>query len=398
MLAAFSLRPAVVAVGPLAQAIQADTGLTPAAVSLLTTLPLVCFGAIAAVAAGVGGRLGVDRAIVLALALIVGGIGLRMLIPMPALFVGTVIAASGIALGNVLIPAAIKQYQPLRLGILMAAYSVALQSGATLAPALTIPLGEFFALDWRGALALWGVPAVVALVVWLPRIGRGGAGPRTDSFATGNLATGTPVRSAWGTRLGWMAGAFIGIQSGVYFAIAAWMPTLLQDSGVSAEAAGYLLSLVGLAGVVGGLPMPILATRMARPHSLVVLTTAAFVIGLLGLLALPATVPWVWAGLLGLGQGGGLALALTLFTLRARTALGAARLSGMAQTIGYLLAALFPLVVGIAYELTGAWDVPLILLLVSLVPLLLTGLYLSRPLFLEDRLPAGRSGSDAPRQ
>ena len=378
VLAAFSLRPAIVAVGPLTAAIQDGTGLSSTATSLLTTVPLICLGLVAASASALSGRLGVDRAVLAALALVVAGITVRLLDPLSALFAGTVIAASGIALGNVLAPAAVKQYRPERVGAMMAVYSVALQSGATLASAATVPVRATFGLGWREALALWGLPAAVACGVWGPRAAR----TRT---AAGHTAAGTAV---WRSMLGWTAALFIGLQSGVYFALTAWLPTLLHDHGLSNTAAGYMLSVVGVAGIAGGLPMPVLATRMRQQTPLVLSIAAAFAAGLLGLLAAPASAAALWSVLLGLGQGGGLSLALTLFTLRTRTAIGAAQLSGMAQTAGYLIAAAGPFAAGWAHALTGGWAVPLVLLLAALVPLTAAGIIFARPRYLEDQVPS----------
>ncbi|GGN23590.1 MFS transporter [Lentzea pudingi] len=377
VLAALALRPAIVAIGPLATEIQQDTGLGVTMLGLLTTVPLLCLGLVASGAAFLSEHLGIDRAVLIAVGLIAVGIVMRLLAPLPLLFAGTVVAASGIAVGNVLIPAAIKHYRPHRLGATMTVYSVALQSGAAVAAAVTVPLGRTVGLGWRGSLAMWGLPAAVAFLAWLPRAVRG---PSADSDSAAK-AEAVPV---WRTRLGWSAGLFIGLQSGIYFALAAWLPTLLTDNGMTADAAGYALSLVGLAGIASGLPIPVLAVRMRRQHSLVFAVTAAFGIGLLGLVIAPTGGALLWATVLGLGQGGGLSLALTLFTLRARDADSAARLSGMAQTVGYLVAALGPLAAGWTNALTGGWTVPIVVLLAVLAPFTAAGVAVAQPRYIND--------------
>ena len=385
VLAALNLRPAIVAIGPLTTVIQASTGLTSTATSLLTSLPLICLGVFAALAPLLAGRIGLDRAIFAALVLVVGGIALRVLSPLAALFAGSVIAASGIALGNVLVPAAIKQYHPQRIGGMMSLYSVALQTGAAAAAGLSAPVRDAFGIEWRSALALWGVPAVVAAAAWLPRAAR----TRLPTAEPGNH-----WQAVWRSSLGWAGAAFIGVQSGVYFALAAWLPTLLHDNGLGIERAGYLLSVVGLAGIAGGLPMPILAARMRSQRSLVLATTIFFAAGLLGLLTAPTQLTLLWSILLGLGQGCGLSLALTLFTVRSRTPAGAAQLSGMAQTVGYLIAAAGPFVTGFTHSLTDGWTVPTIVLLAALAPLTVSGLLIARPRTFEDELDHRESRND----
>jgi len=374
VLAALNLRPAIVAVGPLTSDIKADTGLSSTATSLLTAVPLLCLGAFAAAAAPLARRLGFERTVLLAVVAIFVGIALRLFTPIPALFAGSILAGSGIAIANVLVPALIKRDFPLRIGPMMAIYSVALQAGATLASGMTVPLGRALDVGWRPALAIWAVPAAFAALAWLPMIRR----PRPDAASTSQR------HSVWQSGLGWAAAAFIGIQSGVYFSLTAWLPSMLIDDGLGKTEAGIILSAVGLFGILGGLPMPLLAARMRHQRWLVAVVIAVFLIGLVGLMVAPAPLALLWAVLLGVGQGGGLSLALTLFTLRSRTAAGAAQLSGMAQSAGYSIAAVAPLMVGVVHDLSGNWTVPVIVLLVALVPMAAAGWQVARPRFLED--------------
>lgn len=389
VLVAINLRPSIVAIGPLTKAIQTDTGLSFTATGLLTTVPLICLGEFAVAAPPLARRAGFERGVLVAVALIVAGIALRLLTPVAALFAGTVVVGGGIALANVLVPAMIKRDFARRVGAMMAIYSTALQSGATVAAAVTVPLGSAVGGGWRVALALWGLPAAAAVVVWIPYT------VRTRAATAGSHG---PRYRVWRSGLGWASAGFIGFQSAVYFSITSWLPSLLHDAGMSDERAGVMLSLVGLAGILGGLPMPLLATRLRSQRSLVIGVVAAFLVGLVGLLLDPVPLAPVWAIAFGIGQGGALSLALTLFTLRSRTADGAAQLSGMAQAGGYLIAAVGPLAVGSIHGLVDGWTVPLIVLIVTLVPLTGTGWVIARPRFLEDEAhtPPAAAGDRAP--
>ncbi|MGV7350057.1 MFS transporter [Mycobacterium kansasii] len=251
VLAAATMRPPIVAVGPLAVNIQQDTRLGTTAISLLTGVPLVILGVVAAMAAPLARRLGGDHAVTVALSLIVFGIVLRLPNSLWAVFAGTLVAAGGIALGNVLVPAAIKEHAPSRLALLMALYSVALQTGATSAVALTIPIQSAFEMSWRAALGVWGLLAAAALMAWLPRTFR----PGTRAPAP------QPLTGIWRSSLGWSAGVFCGLTSLLYYAAVAWMPALLQDHGLSARTAGYASSVVGIGGMVGGLLTSIFRRR-----------------------------------------------------------------------------------------------------------------------------------------
>jgi CP family cyanate transporter-like MFS transporter len=373
---ALNLRPAIVAVGPMTEAIQADTGLGSTAVSLLTTLPLVCLGAFAATATLLNKRVGIERSVFVSVGLIVAGIALRLVPSTGALYLGMILAGSGIAVANVLVPALVKRDLSRRLGLAMAGYSVALQTGATIAAGMTASIGAALHLSWRPTLAIWGILAVLALFVWAPLTRR--RGPDSAEHVAGY-----PV---WRSRLGWAGAAFIGLQSGIYFALTAWLPTLWQGSGLSADRSGQMMLLLGASGILGSLPMPILAARRPDQRPLVAVLTLMFTIGLTGLLLAPGAWAPLWAVALGLAQGGGLSLALTLFALRCRTAEAAAQLSGMAQSAGYLIAAAAPLAVGLLRDLVGGWTVPLLALAALLVPFTIAGWALARPRCLEDEV------------
>jgi CP family cyanate transporter-like MFS transporter len=162
-------------------------------------------------------------------------------------------------------------------------------------------------------------------------------------------------------------------QSLVFYSLNAWLPTLLGDHGVSAATAGAMLAVFNLAGIASALSMPMVATRRAGQRSLVALVAICFAIGIVGLIVDPRGGAWVWMVLLGIAQGAGISLGLTLFVLRTRSAAAAAELSGMAQTVGYLLAALGPLTVGALHSATGGWTAGLAELLAVTAVLLAAG-------------------------
>ena len=365
-LLAANLRPAVVAVGPLTSRVRADTGMSSAAVSLLTTLPLLCFGAFAVISPGLGRRLGMERALGVAAAALVAGIALRLVPGAVALFAGSALAGAGIAVENVLLAGLVKRDFPDHTGAMMAMYSVMLSTGATLAAGLTVPLGEALHSGWRPTLALWGIFAAAAGLVWIPVALRG----HTRPAASGPTAIGITV---WRSRLAWWAAAYMGAQSLVFYSLTAWLPTLLQDHGIGASTAGAMLSVFNFTGIASALAVPVLATRRPTQRRLVGPLAGAFAIGLLGLIVAPRGGAWAWMVLLGFAQGAGISLGLTLFVLRTRSAPASAELSGMAQTVGYLVAALGPLTVGVLHSATGGWTAPMVELLAVVAVLLVAG-------------------------
>jgi CP family cyanate transporter-like MFS transporter len=363
---ALNQRPAVVAVAPLLGDLRDDTGLSSAMAGLLTTVPVLCFGAFAPVAPRLAQRVGLETAVAASLVLLAGGIALRLLSPTALLYAGSLLAGAAIALANVLLPAYVKR-EFARPGAVMGAYSAALNIGAAAGAALTLPLAAALDVDWRTALGLWLFLALGALVLWLPVAGTGRA--HRDSGPP-------PPGGSWALLrlpLARRVCAFIAMQSVQFYAVAAWLPTLLADAGIPRSEGGLLLGLSNVVGAAGALLAPAQAGRMRGQRPLVAFVVAAYAVGLTGLLVSPATGTAVWVCAWGVAQGSGFALALTLIVLRSPTPLVAARLGGVAQCVGYLVAASGPLLLGALHDLTAGWSWPLALLLAAVVPMAWAG-------------------------
>ena len=362
VLVAVNLRPAVAGVGPVLPELRTGLSLSGTAVAVLTTLPVLCFGLLATTAPRLARRYGIEPVLVgIMAALAVGALG-RVLDGAPALFVGTVVAGGAIAIGNVLIPPLIKRDFPDRTGSMMGVYSMAVSGTAAVAAGLAVPLAGATGLGWRGALGVWAVPAAVAALVWLPR-SRGRTRPPTPP----------PARSLLRDPLAWQLTIYFGLQSLSFYAVLAWLPSMYRDFGASPAVAGFLLSLSGLVQIPVSLVLPGLAARARTQVGYAVAGTALIGAGLAGVLLAPMAAPYLWVALIGLGQGGCFALGLNLFVLRTRRVADTARVSAMAQSIGYTLCAVGPLLVGVLHDATDSWAVPLVLLLALLVPQLVTG-------------------------
>lgn len=384
---ALNQRPAVVAIAPLADQVRNDTGLSSALVGLLTALPVLCFGAFAPVAPRLALRIGLERAIAVSLVLLATGIGLRLLTPLALLYAGTLLAGGAIALANVIIPAYVKRefHRP---GVVMGVYTASLNVGAAAAAAITVPLAGALGLDWRGALGMWLTLALAALAFWLPATARSGRTSPTPGAPTGSW-------SLLHVPLARQVTVYFGLQSALFYSFAAWLPTLLVDAGLTVREGGLLLGLNNLVGAAGALVAPALAGRMRTQRPLLLAVIGAYLIGLGGLLLTPDRGTVVWVSVFGIAQGAGFALALTFTVLRSATPSIAARLGGVAQCLGYLLAACGPLALGALNDLTGGWSWPLALLLVLLVPLTWAGWGAARNAVLDDEEP-GFSKPPAP--
>ncbi|MFI7336639.1 CynX/NimT family MFS transporter [Streptomyces sp. NPDC050085] len=378
LLIAMNLRPGVVAVSPELDAIRDATGLSGSLAGLLTTLPILCFGLLAPFAAKLSRRIGTTRALGAMMALLTAGIGVRLIPGLPALFAGTVLLGAAISLSNVLVPSVIKRHFHDRTGLMMGLYSVALFCGAALAAGVTVPLGDALGLGWRGALGIWAVLSALAFLLWLPQLRR----KETPVAApTGEAANSrTPLRRS---PLAWQITLLMGLQSLEYYACAAWIPAMLTGEGMSSTQAGWMLSLMSLVGITGSLAFTAFVGRVRTQAPFALTGTVCVLLSLLGLIVAPVGGAYAWMLLQGFGCGLLISTALAVIVLRSPDAARAAEMSGMAQGVGYLLAAAGPFLLGALHDATGGWTVPLALLAVLCVPMGIAGVGAGRARQLE---------------
>jgi MFS transporter, CP family, cyanate transporter len=376
---AINLRASITAVGPIVDDIRDDLGLSSAAAGLLTTLPVLAFAFASPVAGPLARRIGIERTLAGALAVIVVGVLLRVTGSVWAAFAGTALIGVGIAGGNVLLPALVKRDLPDRVGPVTSLYVTLMVTFAAIASTVSVPLAEDAGLGWEGALAVWGIPAAVGLVVWLPRAARTGS---TESRTGSPPPRATRMR---GSSIAWWVTAFMGLQSFSYYALVAWLPELLHDSGVSAARAGVLMGVMQAVSIGATIAVPILAGRTPDQRGIVVASTVLGVASSVGLLIAPGDLALVWSAGVGLAGGATISLALTLFALRTRDGTDAAALSGMAQSIGYGIAAVGPFAIGALHDATGGWEAPVVVFIVDWVLIGVTGLFAGRALVISAR-------------
>jgi CP family cyanate transporter-like MFS transporter len=367
---ALNLRMAIAAVPPVLTQIQRDTGLGSAGSGLLTAVPLFCFGAVAPSAPALVRRLRMGPLLGLTLAVVAVGCAIRLAPSMAALFLGTAVIGAGIAVANVLLPSLIKRDFAEEAPLMIALYAVSLFIGAAIPAGLTVPIEHATGIGWRPAVALWGIVAVVALVLWLPRA-------RRHEPPAPPAAAGSPGRDLWRDRRAWAVTLFMGLQSLGYYATLSWLPTILESHGMSDSKAGWMLSYAMFPGMAASLLTPALQRRIGREDVCVGLAVLLCGIGYLGLIVGGASGAYVWVTSLGIGQGIAITLALSYIVARARDH-HVAHLSTMAQSVGYLIASTGPFVIGALHGITSSWTPPLLVLIATLVPLGLAGLVAGR--------------------
>jgi MFS transporter, CP family, cyanate transporter len=387
VLVGLNLRIAVAAVSPILDVMAQDVALTSAEIGLLGTIPVLSFAVFGSLAPLLARRAGLEPTMVLALLLSAAGEVLRaQSATAPAFLAWSVVALAGMGMGNVLLPPLVKRYFPDRIGPVTAAYSVALSISTAVPPLVALPLAE--AAGWRWSVGGWAALGVVAAVPWvvvvvqsvtarahLRELVRRAPRPAVSALTT---PARTDARLVWRSGLAWAMAVTFAVNSLGTYTVFAWLPQVLDDAGLGTEVGGRWLAVFAILGLPASLLAPVLTARMRSPYPLVVAFVACWAAGYLGLLLSPAEGTALWMILLGLGPSS-FPVLLTLIGLRTATPALAVLLSGMVQGVGYALAALGPIGIGLLYDATGSWDGPLLVLLGLLVVLLVAGRRACRP-------------------
>lgn len=369
LMIATTLRVTFTGAAPLLEAIRTDYGLTTAQTGLLTTLPLLAFALVSPLAASIARRIGMERSLFIAMLLICAGVAVRSLPSAAWLFIGTAIIGCGIALGNVLLPGLIKRDFSQHVARLTGAYSLTMGAAAALGSALVVPLA-LSGFGWRGALLSLMVFPLLAFLVWLPQW-------RNTAHANVTTSRSLHARGIWRSPLAWQVTLFLGINSLIYYVIIGWLPAILISHGYSEAQAGSLHGLLQLATASPGLLIPLVLHRFHDQRSIAALVSLMCAVGAAGFWFMPDQAV-LWTLLFGFGSGATMILGLTFIGLRASSAHQAAALSGMAQSVGYLLAACGPPLMGRIHDAQGSWQIPLLAVAVLAVMMAVFGLYAGR--------------------
>ncbi len=383
VLLSLNLRPAAVSVGPVLSEVRDGLGMSGTSAGLLTSLPVLAFAVFGALAPYLASRIGLHRVALVALLCVVLGLGTRVLVDREAPFLAlSMLALSGMAVANVVLPSLVKLHFPGHVGLVTAIYTTALSTGLTAALMFTVPLSDALG-DWRDGLGAWAVVALVAAVPWLGLISHDRHLAPPERAVTFLEVLRTPLGKAMATFF-----AFQSLQAYVCFG---WFATLWRDAGFGATQAGLLVGLLAATAIPLSLWAPNRLAKSADPRALLFSILACYLVGYVGLMVAPYSLAVVWAVFVGVGTTT-FPLILVLVGLRARTPEGTAALSGVTQSLGYLVAATGPFTIGAVYDATGGWTWPLALLIVLVLPLFGVAAYVSRAMYVEDQLTPGTRG------
>nr|WP_059105643.1 MFS transporter [Shouchella shacheensis] len=382
LLIASNLRPAITSVGPLIGYIREDFTISSGAAGFLTTLPLLAFAILSPIAAKLGSDYQQERVVFAGLLILLIGMLMRYTTFFPFLLAGTAFIGIGIAIGNVLVPSLVKKWFPNRVGFATGMYTTTLSTFAAIASGVSVPLAHF-GLGWRGALGIWVALCVAAILFWLPQL------TRKDQQNTNQQTLALPSQSRlWRSGIAWQVTIFMGSQSFLFYSLVSWLPEILQSQGLSTGSAGAMLAVMQFCGLPATFLTPMLAGKLTDQKGLAFTLALLYFFGFsVLLLSSSPALSIVAIVFIGVASGGSLSLALTFMSLRANSVKQAAALSGMAQSLGYLLAALGPFLIGLLFDVTGTWNLSLLVFVSATVLFLISGLGAGRNQFVSATAP-----------
>lgn len=404
VLAALNLRPAITSLGALLEEVQNGLHMSGSVAGVLTSVPPLCFAVFGLAAPRLAQRFGAAAVVCAGMVAITAGLALRPFAGGTAAFLAaSALALMGIAVSNVLMPVIVKRWFPDRIGSVTGLYSMALSLGTAVAAAATVPMTQALGGGWRTGLAVWAALAATAVLPWIPLVrdrGTDTAPPTTGVRATGTTAQAPGTVRAAGTaqipgtarggaprvarsRTAWALACFFGLQATGAYITMGWMPQIFRDAGVPAGTAGVLLAVTMVMGVPLAFVIPRLAARLRTQGPIVLALGLCGLTGYTGLFLAPAAGAWAWALLLGISNCA-FPLALTMIGMRSRTGAGVVRLSAFAQSTGYLISIPGPLLVGVLYQHSGGWGLPLALMAGLIVPQMAAGVLAGRDRTIED--------------
>jgi len=366
-----TLRAPITAVGPVILEITEQLNLTPLLVGLITTIPLMSFALLSVLAPKAAKRFGLENLLLYSMLFLALGLFVRSVGSVSLLFLGAALIGAAITIGNVLMPAFIKKEFPEKAGLITGFYLVSMNLTSALAVGFSIQIGQATGLGWKASIGIWGVLSLIAFLLWLPQIKKRIVSSTKDNSRLNSKAL-------WKSRLAWQISILMGLQSFFFYTLAAWLPTVLQSWGMSAENSGWMLSYIQMGQLPIMLIGPIVAGKMKDQTPLMWVTFILLLLGLIGIIVWKTEFIIISVILIGVSLGLAYTLVTMFFILRTKHPSESANLSGMAQSVGYLIAATGPPLFGALYSLTNNWYVPLALLLVAAVFLLTSGLASSK--------------------
>ncbi|RIN33092.1 MFS transporter [Staphylococcus succinus] len=379
---ASTLRAPLTSVGPVVDEIKQVMDINNSIAGILTTIPLIIFAIVSPLVSKVTSRLTMSRTILYSTLLLIIALYLRVAGDFNVFLIGTILLGVAIAFGNVMLPSYVKWYFPMQIGLATGIYSGTMNFTAGLGGGLSFPLSEITPIGFRLSLAFWIILAVIAIILWLPKARKGTE--LEKATATQYQAKKTKKVSIVKSKLAWMVALTMGFQSMIFYTVVAWVPSILVDRGLDPSTAGYLLMLNQFSQVPMTFTFPIIASKLKDQRILIVIITILFLLGFSLFFTQSLVLLVVGIIIAGLAMGACFSLCMTFFSIRARTSEGSIALSGFGQSVGYLIAAIGPFLIGYLHDATGNWVSGIIALIIMSILFFIFGYPASKQNVIED--------------
>lgn len=379
---ASTLRAPLTSVGPVVDEIKQVMEINNSVAGILTTIPLIIFAIVSPFVSKVTARLTMSRTILYSTMLLIVALYLRIAGDFTLFLIGTVILGIAIAFGNVVLPSYVKWYFPMQIGLATGIYSGTMNFTAGLGGGLSFPLSEITPLGFRLSLSFWILFAIIAIILWIPKARKGLQLEKATAIAE---QQDRPKKvTITKSKLAWMVALTMGFQSMVFYTVVAWVPSILVDRGLDPSTAGYLLMLNQFSQVPMTFTFPIIASKLKDQRILVVIITVLFLVGFSLFFTQSLVLLIIGIIIAGLAMGACFSLCMTFFSIRARTSDGSISLSGFGQSVGYLIAAVGPFLIGYLHDATESWDSGIIALIVMSVLFFIFGYPAAKNKVVED--------------
>lgn len=354
---AICLRAPITSVGSILYCIVEDLELSNTIAGSITTIPLIVIAVLSPCVSRVGEKIGINQSLLLGMIIMFVGIIIRSFAGIIGLLLGTGLIGAGIAFGNVLIPAIIKTFFPNRIGTMTGVFTTTMSICSGIGAGISVPLAVELGWGWRWTFCIWAVTTLLAIVISVIQLKKM---PVVDNQYNKIKIENKFQKPLYKIPLVWWVTAMFGCQSCVFFMMVAWLPTIAYDRGVSAIAAGLIATIFQVSAIPANFATPLLAERFKSQSKLAITISSVGIVGLIGIMFAKSIILLaISTGLLALGLGGTFSLTLVIFGMRTSDGIQAARLSGFAQSAGYVMAAIGPTLAGVLYDVSGNWQMPI---------------------------------------
>lgn len=371
-----NLRPVLTAVGPISDLIQKGAGISTSAMGLLAAVPVLCMGIGAFATPWVIRKIGMDLAVVVSLVALALTTAVRSFVPGVGLWLGTVGIGLAIGVLNGVLPPIIKRDFPKFSTMVMGIFSAALTLGAALAAGVAVPIAG--ATSWRVATGVWLILVIIGVFAWMWSMrARARSGWETEEEPEVTEESTVKSVNVWTNPMAWTITAFMGLQCFLFYTMVQWLPDIEKSLGVSAESAGMHMMLFQISGLAATLIVTAVQGERADQRMVAVAMGIIWCGSLTGLLLVPS-LSFMWVLIMGFGTGVSFNLALSFISTRTADATQASAVSGMSQSIGYLIAAFGPMLAGVMAPSMG-WNAVLVMTLVVAAGMTALGLIAGRP-------------------